>query len=71
MDWGILVQCAMGPQTIVISGILANDPAQMSLSEHDQVVDTLPSDRADQSLGVAVLPWRPRCDWLVPNAHGA
>ena len=30
----------------------------MSLSEHDQVVDTFPSDRADQSLCVPVLPWR-------------
>jgi hypothetical protein len=30
-------------------------PAQMSLSEHDQVVDAFPSDRADESLCVPVL----------------
>jgi hypothetical protein len=49
----------MGPQAIVVGGILAKDPAQMSLSEHHQVVDTFPSDRADESLCVPVLPWRP------------
>ena len=58
MDGGILVQSAMGPQAIIVGGILAKDPAQMS-PEHDQVVDTFPSDRADQSLCVPVLPWRP------------
>jgi hypothetical protein len=42
----------MGPQAIIVGGILAKDPAQMSLSEHDQVVDTLPSDRAGQSSSV-------------------
>ena len=71
MDGGILVQSAMGPQAIIVGGIRAKDPAQMSLSEHDQVVDTFPSDRADQSLCVPVLPWRPWRDRLVPNTHGA
>ena len=52
MDGGILVQSAMGPQAVVVGGILAKDRAQMSLSEHDQVVDTFPSDRADQSSSV-------------------
>jgi hypothetical protein len=42
----------MGPQAIIVGGILAKDPAQMSLSEHDQVVDTFPSDHADQSSSV-------------------
>jgi hypothetical protein len=42
------------------------DRAQMSLSEHDQVVDTFPSDRADQSLCVPVLPWRPWRNRLEP-----
>ncbi len=33
------------------------------------LLETLTSDRADQSLTIAVLPWRPRCDRPIPNAH--
>jgi hypothetical protein len=47
MEGRILVQSPMGPQAFVIGGILAKDPAQVSLSEHHQVVEALPSDRAD------------------------
>jgi hypothetical protein len=43
----------------------------MTFPEHDQMVDAFPSDRADQSLGVAVLPGRSWRSWLVANAHGA
>jgi hypothetical protein len=50
MDWSILVQSPMGPYAIVVGGVLANDPPQVSFSKHDHVVDTFPSDRADQSL---------------------
>ncbi len=42
----------------------------MTLSKHDQMVDTFPSDRADQSLRVAVLPGRSWRSRLVPNTHG-
>src|SRR5215831_11211908 len=60
MEGGILVQRAMNA-LIIISGILAQDPAQVCLPEHDQVVETFPSDRADQPLDVRVLPWRSAC----------
>ncbi len=71
MEWGILVQRAMNARFIIISGILAQDPAQVRLPEHDQVVETFPSDGADQSLDVRVLPRRSGSGRLVPNAHGA
>jgi hypothetical protein len=35
MDGSILVHSAMGPQAVVISGILAMDPAQVSVSTYD------------------------------------
>src|SRR5262245_20711569 len=38
--------------------------------KYDHVVETFPSDRADQSLDVRVLPRRSGCSRLVPNAHG-
>ena len=34
------------------------DPAQMRLPERDHVVETFPSDRADQSFRVRILPRR-------------
>jgi len=66
----VLVQSPMGPHAIVVGGILAKDPAQVSLSEHNQVVEAFPPDRADQSLRIPVLPWRRGRNRLVPNAHG-
>jgi len=54
MDGSILVQSPVGPQAVVVGGILAKDPAQVSLSEHHQVVEAFPPDRADQSLRVPV-----------------
>ena len=50
MEWGILVQRAMNARFIIIRGIPTQDPAQVRLSKYDHVVETFPSDRADQSL---------------------
>src|SRR6266480_7900519 len=71
MAWGILIQRAMNARFVIIRGILAQDPAQVRLTEYDQVVETFPSDRTDQSLDVWVLPRRSGSSRLVPNAHGA
>src|ERR1700746_475530 len=70
MEWGILVQRAMNARFIIIRGIPTQDPAQVRLPKYDHVVETFPSDRADQSLDVRVLPRRSGSSWLVPNAHG-
>jgi len=70
VEWGILVQRAMNARFIIICGIPAEDPAQVRLHENDHVVETFPSDRADQPLDVRVLPRRSGCSRLVPNAHG-
>ena len=61
----------MNSRFIIIGNKFAEDPAQVRLPEHDHVVETFLSDRADQSLHVRILPWRSRCDRPVPNAHGA
>ena len=41
----------------------------MSFSKDDNVVETVPTDRANEPLRVSVLPWRAWRDWSVPNAH--
>src|SRR5712671_122046 len=71
MDRGVHVQRSMNPHFVIVGGKLAKDPAQMHLTEHDHVVNTFPSDRADQSLRVPVLPRRARGNGLVADAHGA
>src|SRR6266478_5201332 len=71
VEWGILVQRAMNARFIIIRGIpTQDDPAQVRLPKYDHVVETFPSDRADQSLDVRVLPRRSGSSRLVPNAHG-
>ena len=57
MNRRIQVQCPMGSCDVVIGGIFSKDPAQVSFTERDQMVDAFSPDRADQSLGTAILPW--------------
>jgi hypothetical protein len=49
----------MNLRLIVIGDIFGKDSAQLCLPEHDHVVETFPSDRADQSLRVLILPDEP------------
>ena len=52
MEWRILAQRAMNARPIIIAGILAQDPTQVRLPKHDDVVEAFPSDCTDQSLRV-------------------
>src|SRR5262245_40417078 len=58
MEGGILVQRAMNARFVIIRCIPTQDPAQVRLPKYDQVVETFPSDRTDQSLDIWVLPRR-------------
>src|SRR6266545_5287514 len=61
----------MSPRLIIVGSIRAQDPAQVRFTEHDDVVQALPSDRADESFNISILPGRSGRDRPVPNAHGA
>ena len=41
----------------------------MPLTKYDDMVKAFLSDRADQPLTIAILPWRSRRRWPIPNAH--
>ena len=71
MEWSVFVQCAMNSAFIIVGGEFDEDLTQVGLSEHDQVVDALPPDGANQPFRKTVLPRRAGRDWLVANAHGA
>src|SRR6195256_235501 len=61
----------MRSDAIIIVGVGFQDPTQMYLAQHNDVVHTLTPDRSDQPFGKAILPRRGWCGRLVPNAHGA
>ena len=46
-----------------------NDPTQVRLPKHNHVVETFPSDRADEPFRVRILPRRTRGNGFVPDAH--
>jgi hypothetical protein len=48
MEWRVFVQRQVSPNHVVIRGISFEDAAEVSLAEYDDVVETLPSDRANQ-----------------------
>src|SRR5262245_34005571 len=60
----------MNARFIIIRGVPSQDPAQVRFPKYDHVVETFPSDRADQPLDVWALPRRLGSSRLVPNAHG-
>ena len=70
MERGILVERAMNSRPIIIGNILPKDPAQMRLPKYDHVVETFPSERADESFRVPILPRRARCNGLIADTHG-
>ena len=44
---------------------------QMLLAEDDDMVETFPPNRANQSFRMSILPWRSRRGGPVTNAHSA
>jgi hypothetical protein len=60
----------MCSELVVIVDIGRKDAAQMSLAQDDDLIQAFPSDRADQSLRMPILPGRPRGYWVITDAHG-
>jgi hypothetical protein len=69
MNWGVFVQRQVSPELVVISDVACDDAAEVSLAEHDEMVETLPPDRADQPFDVSVLPGRSRRRRSISDAH--
>jgi hypothetical protein len=60
-----LCQVTDEPQLVIISGILRQDPSQVRFAQDDSMVDTLATDRSDQSFGG---PWS---DFRLPRPQEA
>jgi transcriptional regulator with XRE-family HTH domain len=66
----ILVQRQMRPEFVVVAGVGRKDPAQMGFAEDNDVIEAFPTDRADQSLRMPILPRRPWGRRVISDAHG-
>ena len=58
----VAVQGQMRPRANVVLEERFEDPLEMPFVEHDNMVQTLSSDRSDQAFYVRVLPGRSGCD---------
>src|SRR5258706_6639775 len=75
MERGILVQRSMGPRLIIVGSIVADDAAQVRVTEHADVVQALPAPRQpDEQQTIGVVEgrslWRPapeHVDLLAKN----
>jgi hypothetical protein len=65
----VLVQGQVRSGAIVIIGISSKQMTKMPLAKHQDMVKAFASDRTDQPLTIAVLPWRPWRGRTIPNAH--
>jgi hypothetical protein len=57
-----LVQRQVRPAGMIVLQVLAQDSAQMTFVQNDDVVDTVTSNRTNDSLDIGILPGRARCD---------
>ena len=65
----IFGQRPVRPGFIVIIEVGREHSAQMGIVDHDHVVQTFPTYSSDDALSMAVLPWRSKAGWSVPNTH--
>jgi hypothetical protein len=69
MDWGVAVQPQVSPQLVVIGEVGGDKAAEVSLAEHDDMVEALASDRTDQAFRVSILTRRSRCRRPITDTH--
>jgi hypothetical protein len=59
----------MRPDAVVVGGIGPKHLTQVGLAQDHDVVQALPTDRADQPLRMSILPRGSWCNRVIPDAH--
>ena len=67
----IFFQRQVRARPVVISEIRFESAPQRRFIEHDEVVDTFPSEGSDQALHIGILPWRSRGRQDFANRHAS
>ena len=65
----ILAQGEMRARLVVVFPVQIEQMAQMPFAKDHDVIKTIPSDRANHSLRIPILPWRTCRDRPIPYAH--
>ena len=68
----LLVQPQVGPVVVVIADIVIHQSLQMSLVEHEHMIEQIAATVANKSLSDSVLPraFERRADWLCAQNSG-
>ncbi len=61
----------MRSRGVIVGHIRANDPFEVTRVHHDDMVETLATDGADEPLDIGRLPGRARCDAHFINTEAA
>ena len=67
----VLIQRQMRAGVIVICHVRQRYVPKVPFAKHNDLVEHLPPDRANQPFSIGILPWRSRCRRSVANAHRA
>src|SRR5215469_13332860 len=59
----------MRASLVVVFLICLEQLMKARLAKHNNMIKAIPPDRSDQSLRTSVLPWRPRCNRPITDAH--
>src|SRR5215472_12769135 len=65
----VLLQCQMRSGVEVIAEVPLQNPSQMPLSQHDDVIEAFSPNAANQPFREWILPGTPRCGEHFSNAH--
>jgi hypothetical protein len=65
----MLLQRQVRARVIVIGAIAGKNASQMRITEDHEVIQALALDRADQTFGDPILPWRPGTDRAISDPH--
>ena len=66
---GVLVQPEMRSAAVIVVKVRREDAPKMPLVHDDDVIETLPSNRADHALDERILPGTRRCGHHLGDAH--
>jgi hypothetical protein len=69
LDGALFAERQMGARSVVVAEILSQRPLQVPTVQNEKMIQTLPSYRSDQALGVSALPGALRRCQHLRNPH--
>ncbi len=61
----------MGPDLVLIRGVIFQDGAQVRFAEHDHMVEGFATSRSNEPLDIVILPRQARCGRMIADPHCA